>query len=167
MSHRPIVLLAGAMLALVPATRPARAQAPPAGDSLAVLAVVDGLFDAMARKDTAAMRRLFDPGARLVGMRPRADGTQRLQSLSAAEFIAFVARDARAEWRERAFAPEVRIRGSLATVWAWYDFHFGPTFSHCGVDAVQLLRTSDGWRIVSIADTYETSGCPVRPAPDR
>jgi hypothetical protein len=57
------------------------------------------------------------------------------------------------------------VRGTLATVWAEYDFHFGTTFSHCGVDAVQLLRTAAGWKIVSIADTYETEGCARRTPP--
>ena len=57
------------------------------------------------------------------------------------------------------------MSGSLATVWAAYDFHFGQTFSHCGVDAVQLLRTAQGWRIMSIADTFVREGCVPRPPP--
>jgi hypothetical protein len=30
---------------------------------------------------------------------------------------------------------------------------------------VQLLKTSSGWKIVSIADTYEATGCPKRELP--
>ena len=118
-------------------------------------------------KDTAAFRAVFEPGARLVGMRRRPDGTSVVQSLPWERFAALAASDGRGPWVERAFAPEVRVRGPLAQVWAAYDFHFGDRFSHCGVDAVQLLRPPDGWRIVSIADTYETEGCPPRPAPSR
>ena len=66
---------------------------------------------------------------------------------------------------ERAWNPEVRVEGTLATVWAEYDFHFVSTFSHCGVDAVQLLRTGSGWKIVSIADTYQREGCVRREPP--
>ena len=133
-------------------------------DERAVLAVVDRLFAAMRTKDSAAMRQLFEPGARLVGMRTRPNGETILQAQSWERFAAFNATDKR-EWIERPFNPEVRVRGTLATVWAEYDFHFGSTPSHCGVDAVQLIKTSAGWRIVSIADTYETTGCPSRPAP--
>ena len=79
-------------------------------------------------------------------------------------FVTVNASDER-EWIERPFNPEVRVRGTLATVWAEYDFHFASTPSHCGVDALQLIETSAGWRIVSIADTFETTGCPTRPAP--
>jgi cyclase len=134
------------------------------GDEGRVLDVVNGLFDAMERKDTAAMRQLFEPNARLVGVRPNASGP-RLQALSWDEFARAVASSTRGPWIERAFAPRVRIRGTLAEVWTEYDFHFGQTPSHCGVDSIQLLQLSAGWKIVSLADTYETNGCPARQAP--
>jgi cyclase len=134
------------------------------GDEGRVLDVVNGLFLAMQRKDTAAMRRLFEPNARLVGMRPAGSGT-RLQALTWDEFARAVASSTRGEWIERAFAPRVRIRGTLADVWTEYDFHFGPAPSHCGVDSIQLLKLSDGWKIVSIADTFEATDCPAREAP--
>ena len=100
-------------------------------------------------------------------MRRRADGTTVLQSLPWERFAALMASDTRGTWIERAFDPEVRVRGPLAQVWAAYDFHFGGRFSHCGIDAIQLLCLPEGWRIVSIADTYESAGCPQRPAPTR
>lgn len=149
-----------------PAVAAAFADATTASAEQEVRAVVQRLFDAMRAKDTAAMRALFDPDAKLVGMRPgRAGEPPVVQRLTAADFAAFVARDTRAPWIERAWDAEVRISGPLATVWAAYDFHFGETFSHCGVDAVQLLRTAQGWRIMSIADTFVREGCVRRPPP--
>ena len=131
-----------------------------------VLATVQRLFDAMRQRDTAAMRSLFAPGARLVGMRARQTGEVVMQSLTAEQFAAFLARDTRGPWIERTWSPQVLVRGTLAAVWAEYDFHFGSQFSHCGVDAVQLLKTPGrGWQIVSIADTFERDGCPRRPPP--
>jgi hypothetical protein len=135
------------------------------GEEQAVLATVQRLFDAMRTKDTAAFREIFEPNAKLVGMRTRQTGEQVVQVLPWDRFASFVASDQRAPWTERAWSPEVRVRGTLATVWAEYDFHFGQTPSHCGVDAVQLLKTSAGWRIVSIADTFEPTGCPKRDPP--
>ena len=149
-----------------PAVAAAFADATLASADHEVRAVVQRLFDAMRAKDTATMRLLFDPDAKLVGMRPgRAGDAPVVQRLTAADFAAFVARDTRAPWIERAWDAEVRISGSLATVWANYDFHFGETFSHCGVDAVQRLRTALGWRIMSIADTFVREGCVERPPP--
>jgi len=143
----------------------AGAQAASATEEKAVLATVQRMFDAMRTKDTVAFREIFLPNATLVGMRTRPTGEQTVQVLTWERFGAFMAGDKRAAWIERAWSPEVRIRGTLATVWAEYDFHFGQTPSHCGVDAVQLLKTPTGWKIASIADTYETTGCPTREPP--
>ena len=149
----------------IPSDR-AVAQAPgSAAEEKAVLATVQRMFDAMRTKDTAAFREIFAPDAKLVGMRTRQSGEQIIQVLPWERFGAMMAADTRGEWIERAWSPEVRIRGSLATVWAEYDFHFGEKPSHCGVDAVQLLKTPTGWKIVSIADTYEATGCPKREPP--
>jgi hypothetical protein len=138
-----------------------------AADRRAILDVVNGMTGAMRRRDTAALRTLFVPGARLLGMRTRRGAAvPQVQTLTADEFAAFVARDStRGAWVERLWEPKVEIRRPLATVWAAYDFHFDTTFSHCGVDAFQLLLTAEGWRIAGLADTYETTGCPERPAP--
>ena len=155
-----LVLLAGSTTA-----HPAIAQGNSANEEKAVLAVVQRMFDAMKTKDTAAFRETFEPNAKLVGMRTRPSGEQVVQILPWDRFGSMMAGDTRGQWIERAWSPEVRIRGTLATVWAEYDFHFGQTPSHCGVDAVQLLKTPTGWKIVSIADTYEATGCPQRPAP--
>ena len=145
---------------------PTGASNPTLNDEQEVLAVVQRLFDAMRTKDTTAMLALFDPKATLVGMRPgRNGGPAHVQRLTAAEFAAFMARDQREAWTERAWNPQVRVSGTLATIWADYDFHFGQTFSHCGVDAVQLLKTAEGWKIVSLADTFVLEGCERHPAP--
>ena len=161
---RPTLLaaFAVAMLCSCAGSTPRRSPAA-TDDERAVLAVVDRLFAAMRTKDSAEMRRLFEPRALLFGMRPRPNGETVIQATPWERFAAFNASDTR-EWVERSFNPEVRVRGTLATVWAEYDFHFGSTPSHCGVDALQLIKTSAGWRIVSIADTYETAGCPLRPS---
>jgi hypothetical protein len=168
--RRALSFAAGAVLAVVAGTaRPMRAQGAPAkslgAEEQAVLATVQRLFDAMRAKDTAAFREIFEPNARLVGMRARQNGEQVVQVLPWDRFGAFMASDTRGPWIERAWSPEVRVHGTLATVWAEYDFHFGQTPSHCGVDAVQLLKTPSGWKIVSIADTYEPTGCPKRDPP--
>ena len=41
----------------------------------------------------------------------------------------------------RAGLPEVRIDGPVAQVWTYYTFRSGTTFSHCGTDAVSLIRS--------------------------
>jgi len=136
-----------------------RLAAQPPADG-AVLATIEQLFAAMRTRDTAGVRAAFEPGARLVGIRPRADGSTYTQALSVDQFVAFVGRDNRGAWIERTFQPKVFIDGTMATVWAEYDFHLGDRLTNCGTDSVQLLNIGGAWKIVSIADTYRTSGCP-------
>ena len=123
-----------------------------------ILAVLGRMTRAMEQRDTALLASVFAPGARLVGMRPRSGDTA-MQSLTVQQFAEFVANDKRDRWVERLHDPEVRLDGTLATVWARYDFSFGSQHSHCGTDAFQLLRLAEGWKIVSLADTYRNEGC--------
>lgn len=159
-----------ALVLLAAGAAPASAQqrsAPPGDEREAVLAVVNRVFDGMRTKDTALLLSAFDSTARLVGIRPGRGGGTTIQAVTARQFAELVARDTRGVWNERLFDPEVRIDGTLASVWAPYDFHLGAEFSHCGVDAIHLLKTEAGWKIVGLADSFRREGCPRRPPAGR
>ncbi|MCS3859218.1 hypothetical protein [Salinibacter ruber] len=57
---------------------------------------------------------------------------------------------------------EVRVDGPLASAWVPYVFYRGDERSHCGVNAVQLVRGPDGWRILQLTDTRRQA-CDVPP----
>lgn len=125
----------------------------------AVIAVFQKLFDGMRTRDTTMMRSVFDPGAKLVRGSTR-DGRTVVQTTSIDQFIASIGRaPAGDQLIERVYAPEVRIDGNLATIWTFYTFHVGDRFSHCGIDAAQLLETDQGWKIVHLADTARRENC--------
>jgi hypothetical protein len=151
-----VVALACAAL-LGPAT--ARAQQPAQDD---VVAVVHRFFDGMRAKDTTALRALIHPSARLLGTGPDRDGQLRVEEVAMDRFFRMVG-SAPGTLDEKIWDPEVRIDGDLATVWTRYAFYVDGNFSHCGVDSFQLARTAEGWKIVQIADTRRTAGCPTPP----
>jgi cyanophycinase len=122
-----------------------------------VVAAVQKLFDAMRAADTVALRAVLHPDARLSAASQR-EAQPALRTVSADEFIRAVAR-AEARLDERFREPEVRIDGNLASVWTYYDFFQGETFSHCGIDAFHLERTSGGWRVLQIAYTTRQERC--------
>ncbi len=156
---RLLTLLAVALLAA-----PLAAQSPAGAvsDEQAVVAVVQRTFDAMKAKDTAAFRSVFAPGARLVATYTDREGKPGMREITIDRFAEMIA-GWEAEVVERIFDPQVRIADNLATVWTEYDLHADGKFSHCGVDAFQLARTADGWKIVDMADTQRREGCPTRP----
>jgi hypothetical protein len=158
MACRLSVGVVAGLLAMAPV---AAAQTTPAPDErAAVLAVVQRLWDGMKARDTALVRSVFDTAATLSRVVNR-NGVASIQYAPISEFIEALGRSTD-EWNETMYSPEVRIDGPLATVWAEYDFHLGTRFSHCGVDAFQLLKTSVGWKITAIADTARRDGCPAR-----
>lgn len=135
------------------------AQAP--SDSAQVMAVVHQVFDAMRARDSTSLRATFAADARMLGAGDR-NGTVVVENDAPDGFITAVGKPSPAMWDERIYNPEVRIDGRLAMVWTEYDFYLGDKFSHCGVDLFQLLKTADGWKIITLADTRRREGCPTR-----
>jgi hypothetical protein len=129
------------------------AQAPPTTDP-GPQAVVQQLFDAIAAQKVDTVRSLFTPNAVLLSVKD--DGTP--ASMPYQDFANLLA-SSKNIWLERIWNPTVLVHGPIAVVWAEYDFHLNGALSHCGVDSVSLLKTSSGWKISSISDTRETSGC--------
>ncbi|MCI0434946.1 MAG: cyanophycinase [Gemmatimonadetes bacterium] len=126
-------------------------------DERAVVSAVQNLFDAMRAADTAAVRAAFHADARLL-VPGNAPDPLTLRNLSVSDFVrAIGASGVRLD--ERARDPEVRVDGNLASVWTYYDFYRGDTFSHCGIDAFHLARDAAGWKILQIAYTTRQDGC--------
>ena len=130
-------------------------------DERAVAAVVHELFDAMRAGDSATVRRVFHPEARmLTSFRRGGDPVLNIEA-SPAGFIEAVGTPHDQVWDERIWDLLVRTDGDLAMAWMNYAFFLGPNFSHCGINLFEMVRTADGWRIVGIADTRRREGCEV------
>jgi len=60
---------------------------------------------------------------------------------------------------ERVLSYEIKIDDDPVQVWTTYVFYAGTQFSHCGVDAFQLVRDASGWKILNFTDTRRTKNC--------
>ncbi len=145
------------------AALPAAHAQDPAAQRSAVLAVVRRLFDGMRAGDSAAVRATFHPRALLASAAVR-KGTPVFEVDTVDAFVRAVGTPHDVMWDERVRGTRVEIDGPLASVWAEYSFYAGPKFSHCGIDAFQLARDGDIWRIVALTDTRRRDGCPDQPA---
>jgi hypothetical protein len=133
-----------------------------AEDRSAVMAVVNRLFDGMRAGDSSVVRSSFHPQALLGTARVR-NGMPVFELDTVDVFVRAVGTPHPDVWDERIRATHVELDGPLASVWAEYAFYAGPRFSHCGIDAFQLARDGDAWRIVALTDTRRRDGCPDRP----
>ena len=152
---RRLTLLSVATLVIM-ATQPNDARAQET-DEEAIIRLVDEMFEALAAKDTAAMRAMMVPGTRLVITTFNQAGDPVYGSVSLDQLFASLASGP--PMREDTFNPEVMIHDNLASIWVDYDFWVGDTLDHCGKDNFQLARDGEGWKFIALADTQRREGC--------
>lgn len=150
-----LVLLSTRMFA---GSDPAAPVSSPPPQEAGPLATVHALFDGMRAKDTVALRSAFHADARLVSTSIR-EGETVVSTSPIEGFIRSIGRS-QAELDERIRDEHVLVDGPLASVWTPYAFYADGEFSHCGVNAFQIVRTADGWKILQITDTRRTDACP-------
>ena len=124
-----------------------------------VLALVDGLFDAMRAADSAAVRAAFHPDIEKIGSSGVRDGAPGVGYGLLENFVEAVGRVEPGAFDERTGTSEIRIDDNLATVFTPYAFYHNGNLSHCGVNVFQIARVGDDWKIVGLVDTRRTEGC--------
>lgn len=60
---------------------------------------------------------------------------------------------------ERITFDVVKTDAAPAMAWIPYKYYVGSTFSHCGVDAFQLVKLGAEWKIQYIIDTRRKEPC--------
>ena len=127
-------------------------------DRDAVLKAMQVFFDTMTARDVEGARKILVPQGRFHAMDTSKPGSEP-RSLPNEEYLAQL-QQSKQTMRERIWNPEVRVHGPIATVWAPYDFWIDGKYSHCGIDAFDLVKTSDGWKISGGVFTTEAKCAP-------
>ncbi len=126
----------------------------------AVLQVVEVLFEGMKQGDSALVSDLFHPDVRMLTSYTSSDGEPVLKEGSLADFLKAIGTPHPEVWNEKIWNTEIRVDDNLAQIWTDYAFYVDDRFSHCGVDAFQLVKETDGkWRIVHLIDTRRKEPC--------
>lgn len=124
-----------------------------------VLALVNGLFDAMREADSATVRSAFHPElAKMASSGSRA-GTPGVGFGDLESFVEAVGSVEPGAFDERIGEADIRIDDNLATVFTPYTFHHNGNLSHCGVNVFLVARDGETWKIVGLADTRRREGC--------
>lgn len=153
--HLPNAKAEGIGLATAPAARQE--------DERDVLRAVQAFMDAINTRDTTAYRALVLAEVKNLIIVPQADSVV-YRWRSTDESLYNLGSEG-PDLLERIWEAEVRVEGPIAAVWSPYDFYVDGAFSHCGIDAFQLVRTDAGWRIGAIAYTVirDKEKCPPSP----
>ena len=129
-------------------------------DVRAIEAVVIALFDAMRAGDGDQVRSLFVEGTVLQSAGER-DGVPQLGNTPTERFADAVDNAEGPIWDERIWDLTIHVDDRLASAWMNFAFYRGDTFSHCGVNSMQLFKGDVGWKIFHLADTRRREGCEI------
>ncbi|SFO72483.1 Putative lumazine-binding [Algoriphagus ornithinivorans] len=125
----------------------------------AVKEVIMSLFDGMRAKDAEMVMKSFSSEAMMQTVIADPSGT-RVGSNSVEDFGKRIASTpVETELDERILDYQIKIDGNMAAAWTPYEFYVNGNFSHCGVNSFQLVKMSEGWKIVYIIDTRRKEGC--------
>lgn len=122
-------------------------------EEASVKATIDRLFEGMKKGDSSLVRSTFDPSARLQTVVDRDGKPTVLRSEAIDAFVKAVGTPHKEVWDERLKGYDINLDGNLATAWTPYEFYVDSTYSHEGVNAFQLYRSANGWKIIQICDT--------------
>jgi hypothetical protein len=129
----------------------------------AITEIISRLFKAMQTNDTTLLKSVFGPDVTMATVSTNKEGKQVLQrSAGIAGFVKAIARpNPNGALNEEIWNVKVQIDGAFAQAWCDYAFYIGSMYSHCGVDAFQLIKTEAGWKIFHLADTRRKTGCTI------
>jgi len=146
------------LLLLALGVLPLPVAAQQSADEKAVVAAVEKMFEGMRTADSAMVRSVFAPGARFAAVSARATPPS-IRFDSVGGWINAIATSNK-RWNEQIYEVQVRVDGHMAQVWAPYTFYLDNAISHCGINAIDLLRDGAGWKVTQIADTRRRDNCP-------
>jgi len=134
------------------------------GEESAVLAAMDRYLTAISANDLNAMASLQTPDGMTYRAHTAKDGSMEVVGRPNSYWVDPARNDDRA-YRERYWAPTVLVRGSIAIVWAPYEFWIDGKTSHCGVDVFNFVKIGPEWRVANAMWTVEPDACPdLRPS---
>ena len=145
-----------AALAALALAQPALA-APADPERAAVIAAVQQFFDGMAANDPKLMGEVLMAEGMTASARPGPGGSTVVKFTPQKQFLERAGGD---KYLEEMWDPVVTRRGSLAVLWAPYEFQLNGKTTHCGVDVFNLVKTDGRWRIAGGSWTVEPDACP-------
>jgi hypothetical protein len=129
-------------------------------EETAIKMVIDKLFMAMQKGDSAMLKECFAPEVSLATIYRKSNGEPAIsRESSIAKFAKAVQTPHKETWYEEYWNLKVNVDGDFASAWCDYAFYLDNTLSHCGVDAFHFHKGAQGWKIFHLADTRRKTEC--------
>ena len=120
--------------------------------------VIIKLFDGMRAGDSSMVHSVFSDDVRMYTSAENSEGNIVIKKGDLQAFLNAVGTPHDDIWDEKIWNTKVDVEMGVAQVWTDYAFYIGDKFSHCGIDAFQLIE-QNGWKIIQLIDTRKKVNC--------
>lgn len=128
----------------------------------AVMKVVDLFFEAVNTSDAELMKEITLSDGMTHSIREQEDGRWTIRARPQS-YGMDPANYGPEKIIERYWDPTVLVNDHIAVFWAPYDFYIDGEFSHCGIDAMNLLKVDGQWKFSNNSWTVQRTGCAAHP----
>lgn len=115
---------------------------------------VELFFEGFHQKDSTKMKSVCSDRMILQSISENVIKGNKLKNEDAKEFYKSIASiPLTVKFQEKILNYNIQIDGSMAHVWAPYEFYLNDKLSHSGVNAFTLFKEKDSWKIIFLIDT--------------
>jgi hypothetical protein len=156
-----ILMAAGVLVAAGAGAEPAEPYCALPAKPKAIPAAIDAAITGPADKDRACMKQLFLPEARLIVVAGGADGATTDTVLTLDDWIARVKARGNAQLEEKQLKFSIDTFGSIAHIWSTYAVSSDGKQVARGINSIQAVKVSGGWRVLGILWQAESAAVPL------
>lgn len=115
---------------------------------------IESFFEGFHQKDTIKLKSVCSDKIILQSISESKTKGNKLSDESAKEFYNSIATiPSNLKFNEKILSYNIQIDGSMAHVWAPYEFYMNDKLSHSGVNTFTLFKEKDTWKIIYLIDT--------------
>jgi hypothetical protein len=115
---------------------------------------IETFFEGFHQKDSIKMKLVCSDKIILQSISENPLKGNKLSDETAKEFYKSIASiPASMKFQEKILSYNIQIDGSMAHVWALYEFYLNDKLSHTGVNTFTLFKEKDSWKIIYLIDT--------------
>ncbi|MBF4516073.1 nuclear transport factor 2 family protein [Flavobacterium sp. ANB] len=115
---------------------------------------IEVFFDGFHKKDTLKIQSVCANKIILQSISESVTKGNKLTDESAKEFYKAIASiPSNMKFQEKILSYNIQIDGTMAHVWAPYEFYLNDKLSHSGVNTFTLFKENNIWKIIYLIDT--------------
>ncbi|MCD0469652.1 nuclear transport factor 2 family protein [Flavobacterium sp. JAS] len=115
---------------------------------------IESFFQGFHQKDTIKLKSVCFDKIILQSISESKTKGNKLSDETAKEFYKSIATiPSNLKFNEKVLSYNIQIDGSMAHVWAPYEFYLNDKLSHSGVNTFTLFKEKDTWKIIYLIDT--------------